>query len=486
MGNGTSIGQQGWISTGGDKMKFRLKITLCMLCLLSLLFGIGGSVLISISFHTSLEREKEAAHENYQMLLNTLQVVNTLDKWSNVDDISNALSQLLSQNTSSWSALRLSTKTEMIFNNGFSNKLKNINQQDITTKYCQISAISGEDGEQYLQLSGAFVMGDEMLYLEALRNVTSVYDMRIEQQKAYRMVYVFMVIICTLLTYSISWLLTRPLVRLSRASKEIARGNLSCRSNIKTSDEVGALSIEFDNMASQMEKSVKDLQNAMERQERFTRSFTHELKTPMASIIGYADLIRCQTLTIDEQAEAANYIFGAGKRLEKLSVHLLDIFVAEKQEIVFRKTTLSTLIEKVVDSQQKINSDKKIKISTDCQSGSCCLEPDLVWSLLTNLIDNAQKALDEGGKIEIFSEIINGGCQIRIVDNGRGIASESLEHITEAFYRADITRSRKEGGAGLGLTLCAKIVELHNGTMTFDSEPGKGTCVMIKLKGGSV
>ncbi len=456
-----------------------------MLCLLSLLFGVGGSVLISISFHTSLEREKETAHVNYQMLLNTLQVVNTLDEWSNVNDISNVLSQLLSQNVSSWSALSLSTENEIIFNNGFSNKFTNIDYEDITSEHCMISAISGENGTQYLQLSGVFVMGDETLNLEALCNVTSVYDMRNEQHKAYQIIYVFMVIVCTLLTYSISWLLTRPLVRLSRASKEIARGNLSYRSNVKTSDEVGSLSIEFDNMAAHMEGNVKDLQNAMQRQERFTRSFTHELKTPMASIIGYADLLRCQNLTIDEQAEAANYIFLAGKRLENLSIQLLDIFVAEKQEIVLKKTTLSSLIEKVVVSQQKKCSEKRIEISTSCESGICLLEPDLVWSLLTNLIDNACIAIDEGGTIIVSSKMIEGGCLIRIADNGRGISNESLEHITEAFYQADITGTRK-GGAGLGLTLCSKIVELHNGSMTFDSEPGKGTCVVVKLKGGSV
>ena len=78
------------------------------------------------------------------------------------------------------------------------------------------------------------------------------------------------------------------------------------------------------------------------------------------------------------------------------------------------------------------------------------------------------------------------GCRIRVLDTGRGIPQEEIAHITEAFYRVDKSRSRAQGGVGLGLSLCSEIVQLHNGTMSFASRVGNGTCVTVELKGGAV
>ena len=103
-------------------------------------------------------------------------------------------------------------------------------------------------------------------------------------------------------------------------------------------------------------------------------------------------------------------------------------------------------------------------------------------SLLYNLIDNASKALEQEGIIALRAFPIPGGCQFQVADNGRGMAAEELEKITEAFYRVDKARSRSQGGAGLGLALCKQIVLLHNGTIHFASEPGKGTRVTVNLR----
>lgn len=464
-------------------MKFRIKIMLCMLCLLSLLFGIVGSALIAISFDTSLRRAKESAHESYQMLLNTLQVVNRIETWKDSNDISNVLSQLLTENASSWSALRISSQEKVVYEVGASADFSVSNQEGVKPEYCVVAGVSNLEGQQYLQLSGAFVVGEELLYIDALNDITSIYEMRAEQQDGYQKIYLFMVAACALLTYSISWLLTRPLAKLTRASKEIAAGDLTYRSKIRTNDEIGALSSEFDYMASQMEKSVEELKAAMERQERFTRSFTHELKTPMASIIGYSDLIRRGGLSPEEQADAANYIFTEGKRLENLSIKLLEIFVQDKQELILRETALAPLVERVAASHRARLAQQQITICVSGTEGTCYLEPDLIWSLLTNLLDNAQKALEQGGQIDVFSEVTAEGCRISVADDGGGISPKDIEHVTEPFYRVSAPHTVKQGSAGLGLALCAKIVELHHGTMVFQSEVGKGTCVTVELKG---
>ena len=102
-----------------------------------------------------------------------------------------------------------------------------------------------------------------------------------------------------------------------------------------------------------------------------------------------------------------------------------------------------------------------------------------------NLIDNARKALGHDGLIRISSQLTDTGCIIRVRDNGPGIPPEAIAHLTEAFYRVDKSRSRAQGGAGLGLALCSDIARLHNGSIEFESSRETGTCVTVHLNGGA-
>ena len=129
---------------------------------------------------------------------------------------------------------------------------------------------------------------------------------------------------------------------------------------------------------------------------------------------------------------------------------------------------------------------KNVTVSQTGCIGVCRLEPDLVRTLLTNLIDNARKAMDQPGCIRVRGEVTREGCRFTVQDNGRGIAAEELAHISEPFYRVDKSRSRAQGGAGLGLALCSEIVRLHKGEMSFSSAVGQGTCVTVELRGGAV
>ena len=112
------------------------------------------------------------------------------------------------------------------------------------------------------------------------------------------------------------------------------------------------------------------------------------------------------------------------------------------------------------------------------------LESDLFQTLLINLLDNARKAMEQGGKITIVVRLTELGCELSVADEGKGIPEEAMKHLTEAFYRVDKARSRSKGSAGLGLALCEKIVELHHGKMEFESKEGVGTKVTAYLNGG--
>ena len=239
-------------------------------------------------------------------------------------------------------------------------------------------------------------------------------------------------------------------------------------------------------MAEKLQENILTIQDAAARQESFMGNFAHEMKNPMTSIIGYAELIRAQMLDGREQMDAANYIFSEGKRLESLSLKLLNMLDLKKNDISLQLTKPSQLIGSMVQHLERVYREQGIILSCRCEEGWCMLEPDLVRSLLVNLLDNARKAMDKGGNIYVMSQMIEEGCMIKILDTGRGIPQEEIEKITEAFYRVDKSRSRAQGGVGLGLALCSEIVKLHSGSMKFESRVGNGTCVTVELKGGRI
>lgn len=213
-------------------------------------------------------------------------------------------------------------------------------------------------------------------------------------------------------------------------------------------------------------------------------SFAHELKTPMTAIIGYADLLRSQSLSQEELQESANYIFSEGRRLERLSLKLLELLVSKEGNFQMVPCRPKLVLEEVAHMMQPGFDRQQITFTSSCGNGICCLEPDLLRSLLVNLMDNARKSIDDSGSIHVEIEVWPSLCRILVRDTGRGIAPHELEHIQEPFYRVDKSRSRAQGGTGLGLALCREIVKLHHGTLLFESKPGHGTCVTAELKDG--
>ena len=317
-------------------------------------------------------------------------------------------------------------------------------------------------------------------------DVTETYTVRQTQQRAYHTTFVILIAIGAAVSWVTSYLLTRPLGTLSRASRELARGNLGYRAPVRSRDEVGQLAADFNRMAGQLERNVNRIQETMALQERFMADFSHEMKTPMTSIIGYADLLRSQVLTPDEQMDAANYIFSEGKRLEALGLKLLDMLSLDQSKLQLVPAHPADLVAGLLEHLKRLYAQKGIALQYRTEEGACFLEPDLFKTLLVNLMDNARKALDSGGNIYVWQEMLPDGCRVRVLDNGRGIPPEALAHLTEAFYRVDKSRSRAQGGAGLGLSLCNEIVQLHGGTMQFESRVGNGTVVTVELKGGRV
>lgn len=462
-------------------MSYRLKLIIMISLLIAISFSIGGTVLISVSFHNSLEAETNAALDAFENIQNTLYLLNSVGEHTGYNNLKDALTRMAEQNVGRWQALSLQAENHIIYQSS----------PDLLGQYSlpllpsgQCSYIRVEDGRGHgLVVLSAITAGKDKLMLRARFDLTEVYRTRQTQQRLYFTAYIAVVVVGILAAVILSFAMTRQLHRLTAVVRKISGGDLSTRSRLNSGDEFGQLSRDFDAMADKLQENISRMESEMQRQESFMGAFAHELKTPMTSIIGFADLLRQGSLDENTRMMAAEYIYSEGHRLEKLSFKLLDLILLKKDSLVMRRVVLSQYVGEIEKAMAPNLKRKGIRLVCRSEQKKAVLEPDLVKSLLYNLIDNASKAMEGEGIIAVKASAIPGGCQFFVVDNGRGMEEQELSKITEAFYRVDKARSRQQGGAGLGLALCKQIVELHNGSIRFASKPGVGTQVTVTLYG---
>lgn len=275
------------------------------------------------------------------------------------------------------------------------------------------------------------------------------------------------------------WLILRqvlkPLELLTRAAAELGEGNLKARAETARKDELGILARTFNQMAGQVERQVDDLRLLL-------GALTHEIKTPMTSIIGYGETLLQVKLPQEKQEQALRRIVHAGKRMERLSAKMLAMFGTYETDTIEKKpVSLAALLE-TVKEEEPILKEKGVRFETEFdQNDQWPQLPPLVGdqalleTLILNLVHNAVKASKTGGRVWLGAD----GDRLWVRDEGIGIFPEDLPHVTEAFYMADKSRSRSEGGSGLGLALCQRIAELHKMRLSIESEPGVGTTVSL-------
>lgn len=276
--------------------------------------------------------------------------------------------------------------------------------------------------------------------------------------------------------------LIRPLALLNQASRRIAAGDYALRTNVRTDDEIGQLSESFDSMAAAVQDKVAALELSVQQREDFMGAFTHELKTPMTGILGYADLLRSMQPDPAEQREAAGAIYHEAHRLESLSGKLLQLLHLDEEELALEPISLDRAVTLAVKAARPaLEQNGHARVETFATGLWVQGDTDLLCDLVLNLITNAAKA-GPGGAITVSAEQAGKTVLLRVRDHGCGIPADQLSRVTEPFYMVDKSRARKQGGSGLGLALCSRIVQAHGGTLTIDSAPGKGTAVTVTLR----
>jgi signal transduction histidine kinase len=271
--------------------------------------------------------------------------------------------------------------------------------------------------------------------------------------------------------------LTKPLLEIKNAANRVSMGDYSVRVISESGDEIGQLAAAFNQMSSSIQKED-------ERKKEFLANVSHELRTPISYIKGYSEALQTGIVkNKEDQQKYLSLILRESKRMNRLVGDLLNLSKLNTDEYQLAKMPLP-LAQLIEDATQKYSismKDKGLCLSYD-------LDPDIIINgdegkieqVIQNLMDNAIRYTETGG-ITITLRKHSEGCILTIQDTGLGIPKEDLAHIKERFYRVNKARTRQDGGTGLGLAITDKIIGLHGGKLTFESELKKGTTVQIIL-----
>jgi signal transduction histidine kinase len=334
----------------------------------------------------------------------------------------------------------------------------------------------------YLFVTNLLTITDKKWKLTYIRDITDVYHDRSSLYGFYIRLNIFITTILAAGLFGLLWMLTRPVRELTRSVQSIAEGRYSDRVKIGSHDEIGILAQSVNAMAKAVEDKVVELNYSAESKQHFIECLTHELKTPLTSIIGYADFLRTTRYNPDNYVPAVDYIYKEGKRLESLSFKLMDLILLDNQSLDLYKQDISPLCRELEDTFRPLLQSNNMELTVLAESGTAVVDKDLFKVVLTNLLDNAMKASRGGDRIFLRCRKEDaGGCLVEVEDEGRGIPEKDIPHVFEPFFMVDQSRASSRSGAGLGLSICAQIVKLHQGVIRIHSKEGQGTTIRIEF-----
>jgi len=285
-------------------------------------------------------------------------------------------------------------------------------------------------------------------------------------------------LICTFSFFLFVFLSTkrmlRPISRLTEATCKVAEGDFSVRLPVRRRDELGQLMENFNHMA-------QELQSIEYLQKDFISNVSHEFKTPIASILGFATLLKSPETTDKERTEYTSIIIKESQRLSRLSQNLLRLSKLEYQQRLTSDEpfSLDEQIRQTVLLLEPEWAHKEIRWDVNLENTVIRGDTELMQQVWINLLGNAIKFSPQGGEIAL-SLYISDVVKVRIKDQGIVMDETTQSHIFERFYQGDTSHAHE--GNGLGLPLAKRIIDLHGGILRVKSSPGQGSTFTVELK----
>lgn len=464
-------------------MKFSWKLVIGTTLLIAVLFSAGGSAMTYKNFKVAFSNAVEQ---------NTNQHI--LARYSMEASVRSAL-----EKSREYSAQLLADYADRLTSYGQSGSQLAIYMDDGSAAYDNITSLISQEKRRkymenkddtymlvqsgkhkYMMIASDITIGQDSFCIMNAFDMSPIYNERNRQLAYFFVLDVIILLLAVAGEVLLSSYLTSPIVRLNRLSQEIASGRYSARTNINTSDEIGELSRSFDAMAEAVERQIDQLNLDIIKREEFVADFSHELKTPMTAIMGYAKMLRDGSADEEEKKVALSYIYSECKRLEQLSKKLISLMKLGEANLELGSVSTQWAGERLKEIIHPLC--REVKVECDIEESYVKADGTLLLDLLKNLVENAIKAQPKDNRVIVNGRRISGRYVFSIKDNGIGMDEEELKHIQEPFYMVDKSRSRSQGGSGLGLAICRKICECHNTALSFVSSKGQGTCVSFELE----
>ena len=271
-----------------------------------------------------------------------------------------------------------------------------------------------------------------------------------------------------------------PIASMNQQTQRISAESLSRRLDLTNpGDELGGLATTINDLLARLESSFKE-------QQRFIADASHELRTPLAVLRGETEVALAKQRTLEEYEESLSLI---QEEAERLSCIVEDLFMLARQPsetpraLSKERVSLNDAVTDCARKAQVLATRKGVRLTTENSSGSIDLNgnKEMITRMILNLLDNAVKYTSAGGEISLALTRRNGNAEIVVRDTGIGIPETDRPRIFDRFYRVDKARSRALGGAGLGLSIVRRIVEVHGGEIHIDSTPDRGSTFTVAL-----
>ena len=270
--------------------------------------------------------------------------------------------------------------------------------------------------------------------------------------------------------------LTRPIRDLTGAIRMMRGGALEQSVAIRSQDELGEMARAFNDMSAAVARGQR-------LREQMTADIAHDLRTPLSVLTGYLEGIRDGVL--DATPETVDTMYGEARQLQRLVEDLRTLSMADAGQLRLQREAVGAN-ELLQGARQAFlpmaeQGGVRLEVAIDDPDLRLDVDPSRIRQVLANLIANALQHTARGGRVELAARREGDAVVLRVSDDGSGIPAEALPHIFERFYRADASRSEGAAGSGLGLPIARSLVEAHGGTIAAESEPGRGSAIILRL-----
>ena len=471
-------------------MRFWQKIFLISLAVLTVAVNTIAYLLIGNNHQLNKEKEIKSSVDEYSIVVSSFQTNVLYERYrsseAELDDtqitqIAREFSYLFTLDNL---YIQLNKGEERVFSNFTrdlpDNLYENVNQ--LSEGDARVLIRRDDDSRVYLYITSPVTIQSSNYFFTTIKDITNIYDVKNDQLRFFSVLGPIVSVVVAFIMLILSKLLTSRINRLRKSTMKVANGEYNAI-EIKSKDEIGELTADFNTMTEAVKQKVEKLVDIASERKVFIDNMTHEMKTPLTSIIGFSDLLRSARLDDETVHDYAESIYKEGKYLKSISSKLMDLILL-RQKPEMTEIDVPRLVEEIDESVRPIASSRQVAFSAASVEAKLVCDRELIKSLLYNLIDNAVKASQPGTCVTLNAYFTQDGVmEFSVADQGSGIPKEELDKIFEPFYRVDKARSRKYGGAGLGLALCMEIAHAHAATLEIESEVGRGTVIRLRFDG---